>query len=215
MKRLRKHFEPKKIRFYHCGEYGEATEDNGYIARPHYHAIIFGLDFDDKILISRDRDVDLFVSGCLEKIWGKGFVTVGSVTFESAAYVSRYIMKKVTGDAALDHYNDIDYSTGEIKSTLLPEYTTMSRRPGIGRHWLDKYESDVYPADNVILRGKEMPVPKYYDRCYADCEPLRFQKVKALREVNAAKLSDDNTVERLAVKEKIQSLQAKKLIRKL
>ena len=26
-----------------------------------------------------------------------------------------------------------------------PEYVVMSRRPGIGRGWLEKFTSDVYP----------------------------------------------------------------------
>ena len=38
MKRLRKAFPDRKLRFYMCGEYGSHT------LRPHYHAIIFGLD---------------------------------------------------------------------------------------------------------------------------------------------------------------------------
>jgi hypothetical protein len=39
MKRFRKRFGPG-IRFFHCGEYGES------LSRPHYHACIFGFDFE-------------------------------------------------------------------------------------------------------------------------------------------------------------------------
>ena len=44
MKRLRKRFKGKRIRFYMCGEYGEQFD------RPHFHACIFGVDFPDKVL---------------------------------------------------------------------------------------------------------------------------------------------------------------------
>ena len=44
MKRLRKHFAPRKIRFFQCGEYGELN------MRPHYHSILFNVDFPDKYL---------------------------------------------------------------------------------------------------------------------------------------------------------------------
>ncbi len=43
MKRLRKKYIGKVIRYMHCGEYGEIGN------RPHHHACIFGLDFKDKI----------------------------------------------------------------------------------------------------------------------------------------------------------------------
>ena len=119
MKRLRKAFG-KKIRFFHCGEYGEKFQ------RPHYHAIIFGLDFKDKILFSEQNDQKLYISPTLNKIWGLGHATIGDVTFQSAAYVARYITKKITGDRAQDHYNEINYETGEILSERRPEYTTIS-----------------------------------------------------------------------------------------
>ena len=93
-KRLRKHIAPKKIRYYMCGEYGEDLQQPSKLGRPHFHACLFGLDFDDKQLYIVRDDVKLYTSATLEKIWGKGFVTIGDVTFESAAYVARYIAKK-------------------------------------------------------------------------------------------------------------------------
>lgn len=37
---------------------------------------------------------NLYISPILAKLWGKGMVTVGAVTLESAAYVARYCTKR-------------------------------------------------------------------------------------------------------------------------
>lgn len=197
MKRLRKKFG-SNIRFYHCGEYGEK---NG---RPHYHACIFGFDFPDKVLWKiTPTGHRLYTSATLEELWPFGFSTIGDVTFESAAYVARYIMKKITGDLAEDHYEWIDAYTGEIRP-LKPEYTTMSRRPGIGRGWLDKYMDDVYPHDFVIVNGRKMRPPRYYDGVLQTERPYEFDEIKENREINSKKHIDNNTTERLKCREVVQ-----------
>lgn len=168
-KRLRK--RAGSFRFFHCGEYGER------LGRPHYHACLFGLDFDDKVLYTERNGVKLYVSPLLGDVWGHGFATVGDVTFESAAYVARYVLKKVTGDGAEDHYGD--------KS---PEYVTMSRRPGIGRGWYDRFKSEVYPSDEVISRGHSVRPPRFYDSLFELSEPSVFDVVKRQR-IEAAKAS--------------------------
>lgn len=173
MKRLRKHFEVKEnggdargasprappgspsetrgngIRYYQCGEYGETTR------RPHHHAIVFNLPLTDlKRISTRTRNAHaLYTSETIERIWGHGIVAIGAVTFETAAYVAAYVTKKITGPSAEGHYQG-----------RTPEYATMSRRPGIGAGFLTKFLTDVYPSDEVIIRGKPMRPPKYYDR---------------------------------------------------
>ena len=95
MKRLRKKYG-SQVRFFHCGEYGDLNK------RPHYHAILFGVDFaHDRKLWSQKDGMKLFTSESLEKLWPYGFCTIGQVTFESCAYVARYIMKKQTGEKAV------------------------------------------------------------------------------------------------------------------
>ena len=102
MKRLRKHFNEKTIRFFHCGEYGDK------LGRPHYHACLFGIDFGDRIPHSVTNDVVTYTSETLTRIWGKGFTTCGEMNYQTAAYTARYIMKKITGKKADEHYTRID-----------------------------------------------------------------------------------------------------------
>lgn len=90
MKRLRKHFG-NGIRYYMCGEYGEK------FGRPHFHAAIFGLNLKDKKLLKNFRGSKLYTSETLTRIWGQGHASFGSVTFNSAAYIARYILKKGLG----------------------------------------------------------------------------------------------------------------------
>ena len=207
MKRLRKRFGDG-IRFFHCGEYGSLY------GRPHYHALLFNFDFSDKVLWKEENGQKLYRSAILESLWPFGHCSVGSATFESAAYVARYIMKKVTGEAAADHYWSKPDLFGVI-NPLKPEYTTMSRRPGIGKGWFEKFSDETYRDDNVVLRGKKMLPPKYYDRLYELTNPSEHEDLKFRRKMNAAKHKDDNTPERLAVKLKVKLSKIKGLVRNL
>lgn len=206
MKRFRKYFVHTKIRFYHCGEYGEKTR------RPHYHAIIFGLDLPDRRLWKLNNGVPLFTSEILNKIWGKGFCVIGDVTFESAAYVARYIMKKINGDMADAHYTVVDPETGEV-IRLKSEYTTMSRRPGIASRWFDKYKSDCFPHDFIVHRGMKMKPPSFYDRLYEIDDPDAFKLLKRRRQALAKKDVDNNSPSRLNVREEVVNSRINRLIR--
>jgi len=216
IKRLRKGLSPKLIRYYMAGEYGEQ------FGRPHYHACIFGHTFKDKKFHKKtEAGSIIYTSDELASYWqahnpitGKsesiGFSSVGDVTFESAAYVARYIMKKQTGKDAWKHYTDKE--NGNIKQA---EYNKMSLKPGIGTTWLQKYQTDVYPHDYVIVRGKKMRPPKFYDKKYAKENPYEYDEILYKREINGKLNSEDNTLERLIVKEKVQQAKLQKLKRNL
>lgn len=195
MKRLRKKYGGG-IRYFHCGEYGE------HYGRPHYHACLFNFDFPDKLPWKEANGNMLYISPSLQQIWPHGFSTIGDVTFESAAYVARYIMKKVTGDQAEGHYGD-----------RKPEYTSMSRRPGIGSTWFDQFKSDVYPSDFIVLNGRKMRTPKYYDKLLDHIDPYELDYIKEQRLIKGAKWDDNNTPERLAVRERCQKLRLERLKR--
>lgn len=194
MKRLRKRFSDVRIRFFHCGEYGGAT------GRPHYHACLFGFDFPDKAPWAHRKGFPVFRSEALEQLWPFGQSEIGSVTFESAAYVARYITKKVTGEGAERHYQAVVESTGEVVDRV-PEYVTMSRRPGIGRPWLDRFGCEVFPADSVVVRGKLAKPPRYYFDQFAAGAPVEAREVKRARA--RARHPEDETWERLKVREMV------------
>ncbi|QXP07883.1 MAG: replication initiator protein [Arizlama microvirus] len=209
MKRLRKKYG-SKIRFFHCGEYGEKY------GRPHYHAILFNHDFDDKYhWRTTDQGHRCYRSPSLEKLWPYGNCEIGDVTFESAAYVARYIMKKVTGSAAEHHYCVGHTEYGELLYKK-PEYVTMSRRPGIGSSWFQKYHTDVYPDDFVVIRNdlKTRP-PKYYDKLLSVLDGHLHDDIKYSRELSSEKFLDNNTPERLHVREQCQQARLKLLVRNL
>lgn len=207
MKRLRKRFG-KGIRFYHCGEYGEKFR------RPHYHACLFNFDFSDKELFKIDNNNKLYISKSLQKLWPFGHSLIGDVTFESAAYVARYIMKKQTGDNASKHYEHIDPETGEVFQ-LRPEYTTQSRKPGLAMGWYEKFKRDVYNNDFVIVRGRKMRPPKFYDRKFEIDDPDEFRKIKRARKSSAGEHAENNTPQRLKVREQVQRERLSRLPRKL
>ena len=204
MKRFRKEVFPTRIRFFHCGEYTKS-----YL--PHYHALIFGYDFPDRKYWSMNNSGShkLYRSETLERLWPYGYSLIGDVSFESAAYVARYVLKKVIGSRD-DQDRLIMKDTGEV---LANEYVTMSRRPGIGRSWYDKYKSDVYPLGNRVVRGLNMRPPKYYDTLYALDDPSNFELLKFDRFDKMDK--SDNTESRLLVKEKVTNARLKNKIRSL
>ena len=207
-----------KFRYFACGEYGDKKN------RPHYHALIFGYDFPDKILYTKTQNGDLlFISEELDKVWKKGYCFIGQVTFQSAAYVARYVMKKRKGDpdnvdpktgkTNAEYYQVIDSDTGEIHQ-LEPEFCVMSRNPGIAKTWFDTYKGDL-DKDFVTLAGVKMKLPKYYDYLLEkfDYENWTddFQKRKAKRQENA----ESHTMERLRIMEKVKEASISQLTRPL
>lgn len=215
MKRLRKYLTTEArrlgipvtaIRYFHCGEYGER------LGRPHYHMCLFNYDFSDKVHKFTTQNGDkVYTSETLDRIWSKGNTTIGAVTFESAAYAARYITKKVNGPLAEDHYQVINEETGETLSPKRKEYVTMSK--GIGKGWFEKYKSDVYPSDFIVLRGKRLRVPKYYDVQLEKLYPEEFKRIKARRKDAASVHVENNSSDRLRVREEVQERRIKQLKR--
>lgn len=194
------------IRFFHCGEYGSHS------LRPHHHACIFNFDFIDKILWSIRDGVKLYRSASLEKLWPYGYCTIGNVTFESAAYVARYTTKKMYGEPAVEHYRDIDYETGEILRTRIPEYVTMSRRPGIGANWIKKYKDEVYSKDFLTIAGRKFRPPKYYDAFLEKLQLEMLEQTKKRRQAYV-RTREETPMYRLQTMKKVKELQIRKLKR--
>lgn len=205
MKRLRKALAPVKIRFFACGEYGTNTH------RPHYHAIIFGYDFSvDRFQIGFSGTYPLYSSPMLERLWGNGMVSVANVTFDTCAYVARYVLKKSYGTAGTERYQHQE-----------PEFILCSRRPGIGKTWYDVYKDDVYPYDEMVLpknseRIIKLKPPRYYDRLYDIDNPSSMAEIKERRVEKAQQHEEEYWVKlRTDSKEKILQSKIDKLERKI
>lgn len=185
MKKLRRKFNGKKIKFFHAGEYGSRY------GRPHYHALLFGVDFHDRVFLKTTSSGSrLYTSKCLSEVWSQGFASVGDVTFESAGYVARYCLKKLDNGLLPRRYEgtdgklyDVVVKTGEIRR---PEYVTMSRGgrtgKGIGYSWYRRYKGDVYPEGYCVVRGGiRMAPPRYFDNQYELENPVDMDRIKKLR----------------------------------
>lgn len=218
-KRVRKHYlHPPKfsskeeknlwyqaygIRYYYCGEYGEKHE------RPHYHVCFFNFSFPDAKYWKTENGNKHYRSETLENLWSHGddrdpigHALIGPLTYHSAAYAARYVMKKITGKKAPDHYQG-----------RLPEYTEMSNRPGIAKNWYEKYKNtDVFPRDYIELNGFKHKVPKYYSRNYELTNPEEYGKLRLDRQERAKKHSTDDPA-LLRAAEKLQQAYDKQLKR--
>lgn len=165
LKRLRKHFSEKSIRFFACGEYGGRT------LRPHYHAIIYGLslsDFPDLSVHGMNELNQLyFISPLLAKIWSNGFALLSDVSYKTCAYVARYNVKKAYGDNVKPHELAED------------SFVLMSRRPGIASRFYENhpfffetmsaYFSDSNGSVRVscpsyFLKRLSLDSPDFYDK---------------------------------------------------
>ena len=130
-KRLRKRLD-RKIKYFACGEYG------GRFGRPHYHAIIFGMDILD------DDDM-----ASLRASWPFGFVHCGTATVQSMKYVAKYIFKKYGGDREVSEYD------GRVTP-----FQRVSK--GIGLTFALKEGDKIKQRLFVSVNGAKVPVPRYF-----------------------------------------------------
>jgi len=224
-KRLRRSLS-HPIRMFYCGEYGDKT------LRPHYHACVFGEDFSadrTKYKLTSLKHM-LYNSPTLSAAWPYGHAVIGGLSFTSAAYVARYVMKKHYGENANQHYAALCPDTGHplfsppdadgvlAPVTREPEFAQPSLKPGIGFEWFQKYHADVYPADRCVVKGKQMRPPRYYDTLLERMNPDLFSEIKLRRkkEMNSNEnFAYDNTIERLSVRLKVFDAKINTLVRSL
>lgn len=207
IKRLRKHLEPDKIRFYLSGEYGSMTY------RPHYHAIIFGLRLPDVTEKTGAKSVNgdsILESQILTKIWGKGFVELGSVTANSASYVARYVLKKAREDQTQDF----------IARGQEPEFSLMSRKPAIGRPYFDAHPDMFALGASYVAtdRGSIKILPDRYFKALTEGQAEKAKnlaKSKIIREnkvnISNLKYSEILNNEEINKQSKINILQQRTL----
>jgi len=232
MKRLRKKFkgiEPVPgtnrfpIRYFHCGEYGEK------LTRPHHHACVFNFQFPDRVRHEaaprfrapqeiEGKTYQLYTSKILSELWPMGYHRIGEVTWQSAAYVARYVTKKINGPEAAIHYlnGHPDLETGECYY-IEPEYITMSRRPGIGAYWFNKYGEKQYEKDYITHLGIKYGIPSYYDKLL---DKLPHANLKLIQKERRQRLSKNpetmkQILQRLQARETLQNQRFQKLMRSI
>lgn len=214
MKRLRKAYPDDTIRFYCAGEYGDQTQ------RPHYHACIFNISLEQELLKkykNNEQGDAIFTHEKLEKIWGKGFVTVAELSWETASYTARYVMKKQIGAEARTYY---------IEKAKEPEFVQMSLRPGIGYPYYKEHKNEIYKNDEITIPQKKgarkIKPPKYFDMLREKEEPEEMKKLKLKRRRNSERNEYDKYfnnklepqfVREIAEREKMR--QAKSLVREI
>lgn len=198
-KRLRKHFNGQSIRYYACGEYGDKS------SRPHYHACVFGVDFADKVFHSYQNGNYLYSSPTLDAKWTHGLCTIGAVTFESAAYVARYVMKKRMGNTKGTYEED----------GITPEFARMSRRPAIGKEWFTRFHGDVFPHDAFVVRDFPSKPPRYFLDLYERMDPVLAQQIRDERAKVAEENWQESEPDRLKVRENVKLSATKPLTRQL
>lgn len=227
MKRLRKAKNSCKenpVRFFLGAEYGDENR------RPHYHALLFNVHFADlRVHGHNARKEPLYTSEELSALWsadgGKssmGFCTVGAVTFDSAVYCAKYAMKalNITDESppearAAYEARYVVYDADGIVHERAREFAVMSRRPGIGAGYYEKYGKEVRAHDSVVVDGKEVRPPRYYDAKSDAVDSVAFARLKRKRKRLAVLAKSDNTAERLRVKERLAVIAAEKKERKL
>nr|QJB20804.1 MAG: replication initiator protein [Microvirus sp.] len=190
MKRIR-NANGAGVRFYGVGEYG------GIFGRPHYHVLLFNVGFADKAFYkSGKRDGEtLYVSKSLAEMWPHGHSVFGDVTYDSCAYVSGYIIDKITGEKADDWY-----------AGRQPEFSVMSK--GIGASYYMKYAHEIYAHDSVIIKGAARRPPRYYDDKWKAVDSVGLKELKLKRRRFAKRLlmrsHPDFGVDRRRIREVVQ-----------
>lgn len=206
-KRFRKKLKGKKITYYQAGEYGDLTE------RPHYHFIAFGIGLDDIPKLKPDGKNELgnvwYRSEWLDDIWKCGRVCIAEANWQTMAYVSRYVTKKVIG--------------GDVRAHEFlgrhNEFATMSKNPAIGLRWLienaPRIEDD--RLTHIAIPGKgSVKIPKYFmDK--AEKLGYNFLKVEPASDVDRVIQKIQNTdlsyVSQLEVEEGAKIEKVKKIMR--
>jgi len=179
-KRLRKKVGP--LRYYSVGEYGDKTN------RPHYHACIFGHAFQHNRTILRTEPYLLWTNPTLLETWGKGHVSVGALTFQTAQYTASYVTKKL---GYMHRYTQLDRESGELLDMVQPRAFISNgggrqtgRQAAIGKLFLEKHGDHIYAHDSVVINGKEQKPPRYYDNWLKQRSEIALQMVKDQRTKN-------------------------------
>lgn len=206
LKKLRQRLLPLRVRYYLAGEYGD---ENG---RPHYHFLLFGFRPRDLVRVVAGTPFPLFDSPMIRDIWEQGMVRVGDVTIQSAMYVAGYVMKKVDQVGRRRKWS-CDPETGELHA-IQPEYAAMSRRPGLGHGWHEKYGDEVARLGSVRVDGAEVMPPRYYDEKLRERDEAAYEVMKLRRARKNRKSGADQRPVEVMNEEKREAMAREVIARK-
>ncbi len=178
----------KPIRTFECGEYGPKK------GRPHYHMLVFNWIPKDMKYYKQENEYPLFKSKKLQKIWGKGFITVGTITYKSASYVARYTMKKAGIAKVEREYYDAyepDEETGKMvmktkyrnkKGLIEPEFLSMSTANGLGKKYFIENMDKIAENGGILINNNGeahlKPIPRYFRKIWEKLNWLSYESWK-------------------------------------
>lgn len=180
LKRLRK---KHSVTFFCAGEYGGVT------LRPHYHLLLFGVDFSDdrKPTVQRAGN-QYFESDFLANLWPHGQSDISAVSPGSIAYTCQYV---------IDKQSTADYGS------RTPPFCRMSLRPAIGKRFFDRFASD-FRHGEAVANGRRQKLPRYFRNKLYELDPESVEDFEfAAYEFALGRDEADRSDERLRAGEEI------------
>lgn len=154
LKSLRKAIAPVKIRVFYSGEYGEKR------GRPHFHCIVFGWKPKD-LVYKFSKSTPYYNSVFVSKLWKRGIVSIGEVSYDTAFYCAKYLQKFTSSDK-------------EVKP-----FVGMSNRPGIG---FNAITPGLLKQCCFYYDGKKYPLPRYFQKVLErDADSFEIAKLRGRR----------------------------------
>lgn len=204
-KRLLKHEnreEGNTIRRFYCGEYGDKNK------RPHYHAAIFNYKPKDMKIYKQNKQGDnLYTSKELQKIWGKGFVIIGELTYKSACYIARYVQKKagISGRRV----------PKDLRGKKIDEFIEASRKPGIGRIYWEENKEEIKRNKGILIKiggkVKLKKIPRYFKKIWEEENPDEYYKSIAEERATIRKEIEETLEKTSLTKEEYLKVQERNL----
>ena len=174
-KMARDPYNHRGIRYCLCGEYGELNR------RPHYHIILFNCPLPIESFYCprlKWEEAIYYQNTIIEECWTKGISNITQCSWNTIAYVARYITKKQYGEHSQEHYARL----GQI-----PEFMQMSLKPAIGWYYYEQHKDKIYEQDSIIIKNRTgiqaVKPPKYFDKLYEKENPKHMEEIKAKRRV--------------------------------
>ena len=199
------------IKFLSCGEYGGETQ------RPHYHLILFNAPFPaDTMYHARLLNKNFYwQNSIIERAWNKGLSNITTATWDTIAYVARYVTKKIYGKESEEEY---------AQRGQTPEFIRMSR--GIGKDYYEANKERIWKDEEIIVKNTNgavsQRIPNYFVKLLEKENEEKAKTYKKHRKKIAetnAKVKDQSfsmgRLEHLKIEERTHDQKALSLKRKM